>query len=159
MVLSNLTSVFIESLLSSYFQGSTTEGILLIIFLTAIFFLIVIVKHKRKSKSQSVLICHNKKLTAETQTTEQWEKAKVHIEKLLYKMTEQRQSSDFLEQQLSNSDEHLNCEVIKHRQAECISTEGCKQEESSRQSSQPLNVHELKAVATLAKRLHTRNQH
>jgi len=158
MALNNLTSEFVKSLLSSYFQGSTEEGVLLIIFLTTIFFLIVVIKHKRKSKSQSVLICHNKRLKTETQTTEQWEKAKAHIEELLYKMTEQWQRSDFLEQQLSNSSEQLNCEVIKHRQDECISREEGRQEESSRKSSQPLNVHELKAVATLAKRLHTRNQ-
>ena len=158
MDVNNLINEFVQNIVFPYFLGWITEGICLVSFVIAIFVLIIIMRQKRKSQLQSPLIYYNQKPKAEIQTTEQWEKAKVHIEKLLYEITENRQISDFLEGQSKNSDQQVNYEIIGHKQNELISENQNEQENSQENSNQPLNVHELRVVATLAKQLQTRNQ-
>lgn len=149
---------FVQRIVFSNFLGWITEGIWTVLFLTTILVLIVVLKQRRKSKLQSLLIYHNQKPKTEIQSSEQWEKAKAHIEKLLYEITEHRQIPDSLEEQSIKSDEQLNYEVIGHAQNELIPERQNEHENPSEHSSQPLNVHELRAVATLAKQLQTRNQ-
>ena len=158
MALNHLTNEFVLSIVFPYSLGWITEGIWLVLFVAAILVLFLILSQKRKSKLQSLLICYNKKPKVEIQTTEQWEKAKAHIEKLLYEITENRQISDFLEEQSIRSDEQFNSEVIGHKQNELIPERQDEHENSVGHANQPLNVHELRAVATLAKQLQTRNQ-
>lgn len=158
MAVNNLTNEFVQGIVFPYFLGWITEVIWLILFVTAIFVLIVIIRQKRQSKLQSLLIYHNQKPKAESQNPEQWGKAKARIEKLLYEITENRQISDFLEGQSINSDAKLDYEVIGHKQNELISESQNEHENSTGNSNQPLNVHELRSVATLAKQLQTRNQ-
>ena len=158
MALNYLTKEFVLCIAFPNFLGWITEGIWMVLFLTAILVLIVVLKQKRKSKLQSLLIYHNQKPTAEIQTTKQWEKAKAHIEKLLYEITEHRQLSDLHEEQSINTDEQFNYEVIGHAQNELIPERQNEHENSIGHLNQPLNIQELRAVATLAKQLQTRNQ-
>lgn len=158
MALNHLINESVQRIIFPCFLGWITEGIWLVLFATAILVLIFILRRKRKSKLRSVLIYHNQKPKAQTQTTEQWEKAKAHIEKLLYEITEHRQISEFIERQSVNSDEKFNYEVIGHKENEQTPEIQNEHEYPRGHSNQPLNVHELRVVATLAKQLQTRNQ-
>lgn len=158
MAVNYLNNEFMQSIVFPHFLGWITEAIWLVLFVTAILVLIVIIRQKRRSKLQSLLIYHNQKPKAESKNPEQWGKAKAHIEKLLYEITENRQISDFLEGQSINSDTKLDYEVIGHKQNELIPERQNEHEDSCGHSNQPLNVQELRAVATLAKQLQTRNQ-
>ena len=158
MALNYLTKEFVLCIAFPNFLGWITEGIWMVLFLTAILVLIVVLKQKRKSKLQSLLIYHNQKPKTEIQTTKQWEKGKAHIEELLYEITENRQITDFPERQSINTDEQCNFEVIGHKQNELILENQNEHENSIGHLNQPLNVRELRAVSTLAKQLQTRNQ-
>ena len=158
MALNSLTNECVQSIVFPYFLGWITEGIGTILFVSAIIVFIVILKQKRKSELRNLLIYHNRKPKPEIQTTKQWQKAKDHIEKLLYEITENRQVSDFLKDQSKNSDEQFDYEVIGRKPNELMPERQTEHENSTKQSNQPLNVHELRAVALLAKQLQTNNQ-
>jgi hypothetical protein len=119
MVSNNLINEFAQCLL----LGWITEGIFLALFVTVILVLIAVLRQKRKSRLQSLLIYHNQKPKAEIQTAEHEEETKTRIEKLIYPITGNRQISDFLKEQSinsKNSEEQPNLEVMGHKQNESV---------------------------------------
>ena len=158
MALNHLTNEFVQSIIFTHFLGWITEGICLVLSVTAILVLIVILRQKRKPKLQSLLIYHNQKAKEEIQTTQQWKKAEAHIEILLYEITKNRQISDFLKEQSTCSGKQPGLKVMGHKRNEPVEENQVGHENTIGQTNQPLDVHELKDVAELAKQLQTRHQ-
>ncbi len=135
---------------------------LLITALMVLILLPLLLKRKRKTKNTNLLIYHNRQQNTQQRPSEQWEKAKTHIEKLLYEITEH--------QPINESPGHRPVELLtdagqyffginKQRHIGRVSINKIVKPERLKRSCPPLDVHELQSVATLAKRLQSRNRH
>lgn len=141
----------------SYQFGAVGWGLLIITFIVLTLFLIV--KRKRKTKHVSVLIYQNRQQMRQG-TTEQWEKAKTHIEKLLYEMTENSQTHEPLNPhplELFANNKHC-FENSKNGKSRTVAGQNPVDTDQLIKSKTPLDVQELHDVATLAKRLRSRNR-
>ena len=134
---------------------------LLIIAMTVLILPALIMKRKRKTKNTNLLIYHNRQENLQQESPEQWEKAKTHIEKLLYEITEHQPINENPScrpvELLTETGQYL-FEINKRKHADRVSINKNVKPELKR-SCPPLDVRELQSVATLAKRLQSRNRH
>ncbi len=145
-----------------YYQVGTAGLGLFIVAIAMLILLLLILKRKRKTKGMNILICHNKQQNLQQKTSEQWEKARTHIEKLLYEITEQGVTNESLSRQpaelLADNEQHY-CEIVKQKRVDKMRRDRAVESRRLKRSSSLLDVHELQAVATLAKQLRARGRH
>jgi len=134
---------------------------LLIVAVTVLILLLWIAKRKRKAKDVSILIYHNRQQELLRKNSNQWEKGKNRIEKLLYEITEHAQPGECLNPQpdLSNNNKRRYCDIPIYGRTNQMLRERNAKVSKSKDSSTPLDVQELQAVATLAKHLRARSRH
>lgn len=124
--------------------------------------LLFILKRKRKTKDMNLLIYHNRRRNLQQETSQQWEKAKTHIERLLYEITEQQVIDESLNQkpaELSVDNRQCYSELVRQKHLHKMPVERAVESSRAKRSDSMLDVHELQAVADLAKRLQARNRH
>ena len=143
------------------YQLGTAGWGLLVVASIVLITLLLIIRRKRKLKRVSVLIYQNRQQQLRQKTNKQWENAKTHIEKLLYEMTEHGQNHDSLKslpQEVLVKNERHNYKMTEQENAGMIMRAGTVRSRQLRKTNSPLDVQELQAVATLAKRLSSRSR-
>lgn len=135
---------------------------LLVIAVMAFILPTLIIKRKRKIKNANLLIYHNRQQEPQQQPPEQWKKAKTRIEKLLYEITEHQPINEPLRsrpiESLNETGQYIFDNINKRNHTNRVSINKIAKP-GLKSSRPPLDVNELQSVATLAKRLQSRNRH
>ncbi len=161
MTLDSFVSEIAQYYLFQYYQVEAAGWGLLIIAITVLILLLLTLKRKRKAKDVNILIYHNRQQDLRQKTSEQWEKAKTHIEKLLYEITEHVQTSESLKlkpDELPDNNERHYYDITKYRHTNKMIRERAAKARQVKKPGTPLDIQELQAVATLAKQLRARSQ-
>ncbi len=143
-----------------YHQVGFVGGGLFIAAVTTLILLLLILK-RRKAKGMNVLIFHNKQQHQE-KTSQQWEKAKTHIEKLLYEITEQGAANEspcrLPAELLVDKGRHYS-KILGQRRTDEMLIDRTEKSNRLKRAGSLLDVQELQDVATLAKQLRARSRH
>jgi hypothetical protein len=143
-------------------QVGTAGWGLFILVITMMILLPLIVKRKIKAKDANLLIYHNRQKNLQQKTSQQWENAKTHIEKLLYEITEHQPINESMKCQpveLLADNEQNYYEIAKPAQVDKMLKDRTVKSTRSKRACPPLDIHELQAVASLAKQLQARSRY
>jgi hypothetical protein len=149
---------FWDSLL---FNRTTVAGLgLLIITITTPILLFYILKRRKWPKEVNILIHHNRQKDMPAKKSNNWEKGKRRIEKLLYEMTEHIQPGELFNPRpgLTNTNKRNYYDVPVYGRTNNILRERNLRANRPKDSATPLDVKELMAVSSLAKQLRARSQ-
>jgi hypothetical protein len=147
---------------SLLFNRTTVAGWgLLAIAIATPILLFFILKRRKWAKEVSILIHHNRQKDILQKRSNNWEKGKRRIEKLLYEMTDHIQPAEFIHPRsgLTNANKRNYYEIPIYGRTNKILKERNLKVNRPKNSGNPLDVQELMAVSTLAKRLRERSQH
>lgn len=135
------------------------SGIIILV-ITVPILLLFIIKRKKRANESSILIYHNK-LKELQQNCDNWQKGKNRIEKILYEITENVLPVDHPDPitEVPNNSGTLNYEIPVYGYHHKILKEHNTQVKRHNNISTPLDIQELKDVASLAKRLRARARH
>jgi len=134
---------------------------LLIITITVPTLLFFIVKRKRKAKEKSVLLFNNRRRDTIQKNSGQWEKGKKRIEKLLYEITDRMHPDEYVKSQsdLTINKKRQYYDIPVYGRTNRILRERNMTNNRPNESGTPLDIRELEAVSTLAKKLQARSHH
>jgi hypothetical protein len=143
--------------------GDTTlvvSGIITLIIIIPIL-LLFIIKRKKKATKLNILIYHNK-LKELQKNSNNWQKGKNRIEKLLYEMTEKVQPVECpnpVTEVPNNKNNMRDYDIPVYGRHHKILIERNAKLKRRNDLNTPLDIQELRDVATLAKRLRSRTRH
>jgi len=146
--------------LESLFSNTALAVSGIIILITVTILLLFIFKRKKNTKELNILIYHNK-LKELQQNSTNWQKGKNHIEKLLYEMTENVQPDECMDPKIDVPNDskppyhHIPIYGLHHK----LLRERSEKVKRHNDLNTPLDIQELRDVATLAKRLRSRARH
>jgi hypothetical protein len=144
---------------SLLFNRATVEcALLAIVIVTLTFF---VLQRGKRAKEVSLLIHHNKQKEMLNNKSKNWEKGKKRIEKLLYEMTDHIQPGEFINPRSGLTDtnkRNYHDTPIYGRTNKMLRDRNLRLNRP-KDTATPLDIQELMAVSTLAKRLQARNHH
>ena len=123
--------------------------------------LLFIVRRKKRGKKVRMLIYSKKQKDILQTNSDNRERGKKRIEKLLYEITELLQPGEYLNYRAnsSNDGERHHYEIPIYGRTNKILKDRDMKVSKHNDLGTPLDVQELKAVSTLAKQLRARSQH
>jgi hypothetical protein len=160
-----MTLAYIVGEISSYepilFNRSAAEYGLIVIATAALILLFFTLIRRKRGTEVSVLIHHNKQKEMLHSRPTNWEKGKKRIEKLLYEMTDHLPLGEFINTRSShtNNNKRDYHDIPVFGRTNKMLRERNSKINTPKDSATPLDVKELMAVSTLAKRLRARTHH